>query len=174
MKLEKKVEFSFSSKNIDKAKEIISHYPVQKQSSAVLALLDLAQRQNNGWISNDCIEYVANFLNMPYIKVYEVASFYSMFNLKSVGKYHIQICGTTPCWLRGANGIMNFCQEFLKISCGQTSDNGLFTVSEVECLGACINAPVVQINDCYYENLTNKKMENIIINLKAKQSRTKS
>jgi NADH-quinone oxidoreductase subunit E len=105
-------------------------------------------------------------LEMPYIRAYEVASFYSMFNLKPVGKYHIQICGTTPCWLRGAEDIKHACEKTLKIKCKETTKDGLFTLSEVECLGACVNAPVVQINDDYYEDLTVESINEVIKKLK--------
>ncbi|CAM80726.1 NADH-quinone oxidoreductase subunit NuoE [Orientia tsutsugamushi] len=169
-----KPEFSFSNETLVIAKKIINNYPAGKEASAVLAILDLAQNQNNNWLSNSCIEYVANLLKMPYIKVYEIASFYTMFNLQPVGKYHIQICGTTPCWLRGSDDIMNFCKKLLKIETGKTSQDKLFTVSETECLGACRNAPVVQINHDYYENLTNDKIKEIINNLHAKDLQKKS
>jgi NADH-quinone oxidoreductase subunit E len=132
----------------------------------MLPLLDLAQRQNNGWISTDVMEYVANYISEPYMRVYEVASFYSMYNLKPVGKYHIQVCGTTPCWLRGSGDIMKACEKYSKAECGKTSSDGLFSVSEVECLGACVDAPVIQINDNYYENLDEGKVREIIDMLK--------
>lgn len=154
--------FSFTQENLVKAEAIIAKYPEGRQKSATLPLLDLAQRQNNGWLSVAAIEYVANFLGEPYMRVYEVASFYSMFYLKPVGKYHIQVCGTTPCWLRGAADIVKACENRLGIKCGETSEDGLFSISEVECLGACINAPVVQINDDYYENLDEQKIAEII------------
>lgn len=169
-----KPEFSFSNETLVIAKKIINNYPAGKEASAVLAILDLAQNQNNNWLSNSCIEYVANLLKMPYIKVYEIASFYTMFNLQPIGKYHIQICCTTPCWLRGSDDIMNFCKKLLKIETGKTSQDKLFTVSETECLGACRNAPVVQINHDYYENLTNDKIKEIINNLHAKDLQKKS
>lgn len=159
--------FAFSQENIAKAREIIKNYPPKRQRSAILPLLEIAQRQNLGWLSPEAIEYVADFLEMPYIKAFEVASFYTMFNLKPVGKYHIQICGTTPCWLRGADKIMQSCEKELKIKCKETTSDNNFTLSEVECLGACVNAPVVQINDDYYEDLSEESMVNLIKQLKS-------
>jgi NADH-quinone oxidoreductase E subunit len=161
----KKIEdkkFEFTAQNLKRAEEIISKYPPKRQASAVLPLLDIAQRQNNGWVSQEIIEYIAHLLDMPNIKVHEVASFYTMFNLKPVGKFHIQVCGTTPCWLRGAADVMNSAKKKLKIDKGETTKDGLFTLSEVECLGACVNAPMVQINDDYYEDLTEKSIIEII------------
>lgn len=155
-------KFSFSKDNTQKAKEIVGKYPAGRQKSAVLALLDLAQRQNGGWLSIDAIEYVADYISEPYMRVYEVASFYSMFYLKPMGKHHIQVCGTTPCWLRGADDILKACEDQIGVKCGNTSADGKFTISEVECLGACVDAPLVQINDDYYENLTPEKMRSII------------
>jgi NADH-quinone oxidoreductase subunit E len=147
---------------------------VGRQKSAVLPLLDLAQRQNGGWLSVETIEYIADYIAEPYMRVYEVASFYSMFYLKPIGKYHIQVCGTTPCWLKGANDILKTCEERIGIKCGNTSVDGQFTISEVECLGACVNAPLVQINDDYYEDLTPDKMSDIIDKLSARQKGQKS
>ncbi|PCJ25253.1 MAG: NADH-quinone oxidoreductase subunit NuoE [Rickettsiales bacterium] len=154
--------FSFNKENLKKAQEIIAKYPEGRQKSAMLPLLDLAQRQNDGWLSVAAIECVANHISEPYIRAYEVASFYSMYNLKPVGKYHIQVCGTTPCMLRGAEDIMKSCEKHALAKCGENSKDGLFTVSEVECLGACVNAPMIQINDDYYEDLDPKKVGDII------------
>ncbi len=150
-------KFCFTEENFILAKKIIAKYPEGKKS-ALLPLLDLAQRQHNGWLSRDVLEYVADYIDLPYITVYQVASFYSMFNLNPIGKYHIQICGTTPCWLKGAKTIMKTCEKITGISAGKTSDDNKFTISEVECLGACVDAPVVQINDDYYENLTEQEI----------------
>ena len=108
------------------------------------------------------IEYVANMLEMPYMRAYEVATFYTMFNLKPVGKYHIQVCTTTPCWLRGSDDIMKICEKKLGVKLKETTEDQKFTLSEIECLGACVNAPVLQINDDYYEDLTQEKMEKLI------------
>ncbi len=159
-------EFSFNEVNLGKANEIIKKYPEGMQKSAILPLLDLAQRQHGGWLSTAVIEYVANLIAQPYIRVYEVATFYTMFNLKPIGKYHLQVCGTTPCWLRGSREIMQVCQQKTNTKCGTTSSDGLFTISEVECLGACINAPVIQVNDNFAEHLTVKKVVTLIDKLK--------
>ena len=164
----KQDNFAFSTSNLEKAKEIIAQYPEGRQASAVLPLLDLAQRQNQGWLSVAAIEYIAKFLDMPYMRAYEVATFYTMFNLKPVGKYHLQVCGTTPCWLKGAAEIIKECEKHTKTKCGHTSDDGMFTISEVECLGACVNAPVVQVNDDYIEDLTPKLVKELIDKLKSK------
>tara|TARA_B110000211_G_C13889696_1_gene468980 strand:+ start:165 stop:713 length:549 start_codon:yes stop_codon:yes gene_type:complete len=153
-----------TQKIIDK---ILSQYPKGKSKSAILPLMDLIQRKNNNYLSKEAIEYVADIISVPYIKAYEVASFYTMFNLKPVGKYHIKICGTTPCWLKGSDKIKHICEKTLKIRLGQTSNDNMFTLSEVECLGACVNAPMIQINDDYYEDLDEKSMERIIGDLKS-------
>jgi NADH-quinone oxidoreductase E subunit len=159
--------FLFSADSLAKIDTILTHYPSERKASAVLPLLDLAQRESDGWLPTPAMEAVATMLDMPFIKVYEVASFYTMFNLKPVGKYHLQVCGTTPCWLRDAEDIMNTCRKHLGIQKGGTTDDGLFTLSEVECLGACVNAPVVQINDDFYEDLTPEKMVEVLDDLKA-------
>lgn len=158
--------FSFSETSLIKISEILTHYPAERKASAVLPLLDLAQRDSNGWLPTPAMEAVAALLDMPFIRVYEVASFYTMFNLKPVGKYHLQVCGTTPCWLRGAEEIMGACKKHLGIEKGDTTADGLFTLSEFECLGACVNAPVVQINDDYVEDLTPEKMIEVLDQLK--------
>ena len=161
-------EFTESSKR--RCEEIISRYPDGRKQSAVIPVLDLAQRQCGGWLPNSAIEHIADYLNMPKIRVLEVASFYSMFNLKPVGKYFIQLCRTTPCWLRGADDLRNIAIETTGCNLGETSEDGLFTLIEVECLGACCNAPMVQINDDYYEDLTSKSFKNIIESLKQHNS----
>ncbi len=158
--------FIFTKENLSNIEDILKKYPEDRQASAVLPLLDLAQRQNAGWLSPEAIETVANLLDMPPIRVYEVASFYSMYNLKPVGKYHVQVCGTTPCMLCGAEEIFKTCQNQLGISNGETTSDGLFTLSEVECLGACVNAPVIQINDDVYEDLSSESVKNILSDLK--------
>lgn len=163
-----KTAFIFNQENLILMQNIISKYPQGREKSAILPLLDLAQRQNAGYLSKDVIEYISIILNLPVIKVYEVASFYSMFNLNPVGKHHIQICGTTPCWLMGAEKIKEACEKTLGITIGKTTSDNKFTLSEVECLGACVNAPVVQINDDYFENLTEEKVKNIIVKLSNK------
>ena len=158
--------FSFTAENLEQARQIIVRYPTGRQKSAILPLLDLAQRQSNGWLPHAAIEYVAELLDIPTIRAYEVATFYTMFNLKKVGKYHIQVCGTTPCYLRGASEALEICKQHLKIGLGEISNDGLFSLSEVECLGACINAPVIQINDDYYEDMTPDKMVDLFNQLK--------
>lgn len=164
----KNKNFAFNTTNLKKAEEIIAKYPKGRQKSAMLPLLDLAQRQNDGWLSVSAIEYVADYISEPFMRAYEVATFYTMFNLKPVGKYHLQVCGTTPCWLKGAGEIMAACEKYTQTRCGETSADGLFTISEVECLGACVNAPIVQINDDYYENLTPDEIKQIIDKMKDK------
>lgn len=158
--------FAFTDANLKKAEEIIKKYPEKRERSAILALLDLAQRQNNNYLSHEAIEYVSDFLSMPYIRAYEIATFYTMFNLKPVGRYHIQLCGTTPCWLSGAENIINACKKELGIDIKETTKDNMFTLSEVECIGACVNAPVVQINDDYYEDLSPEIMVDLIKKLR--------
>jgi len=154
--------FNFSEENLKKAQVIIKKYPEGRQKSALLPLLDLAQRQSGGWLPHPAIEYVAELLEVPFMRAYEVATFYTMFNLKPVGKHHIQVCGTTPCWLRGAGDIMKTCEDKIGIKCGDVSSDEQFSIVEVECLGACVNAPMIQINDNYFEDLTPEIMENLI------------
>ena len=154
--------FVFNEKSIAKAKKIISNYPEGKQSSAVMALLYIAQRQNDNWIPLQAMKYIAKFLDMPYIKDYEVATFYSMYNLSPVGKYFFQICTTTPCMLRGAYELVNVCKKKISDKENTLSKDEKISWIEVECLGACVNAPMVQINEDYYEDLNDKKLEEII------------
>lgn len=154
--------FQFTAENLKKVSDFIAKYPHGRQASAVLPLLDLAQRQCGGWLPQPAIEEVARLLNMPSIRVYEVASFYTMFNLKPVGKYHLQLCGTTPCWLRGAGDLKSHCEQKWGMKEGHVSSNGQFSLMEVECLGACVNAPVIQINDDFYEDLTPDLLEQIL------------
>jgi NADH-quinone oxidoreductase subunit E len=152
-------DFAFTPTNEAQAKVIIGRYPPGRQHSAIIPLLDIAQRQvgaetnTQGWLPIPVIEYVAKYLDMPYIRAYEVATFYTMFNLRPVGRYHVQVCGTTPCMLRGSDDVFAACHA-RGLKKGATSEDGLFTLSEVECLGACANAPMVQINDDNYEDLT--------------------
>lgn len=154
--------FSFTQENLELARRIIAKYPPGRQQSAVMPLLDLAQRQNGNWLSRPAIEYVADMLEMPRIRAMEVASFYTMYNLKPVGKHFVQVCTTTPCWLRGSDDILHTCEKKLGIKAGETTADGQFTVVEAECLGACVNAPMVQIGDSYYEDLTPEAMEAIL------------
>ena len=155
-------KFEFNERNIELAKKMINHYPEGKQQSAVMSLLYLAQRQNNNWIPLAAMKNIAKFLNMPYIKVYEVATFYSMYNLSPVGKFFYQVCTTTPCMLRGAYKLVDVCKKKISNKENEISSDGNSSWMEVECLGACINAPMIQINDEYYEDLDEKKLENII------------
>ncbi len=159
--------FEFSAENLARAETICARYPEGRKASATIALLDLAQRQNGGWLSVPAIEYVAEYLEVAPIRVHEVASFYSMFNLQPVGKYFIQVCRTTPCWLRGSDGLTEACKKKLGVGLREVSEDGMFSVIEVECLGACANAPMVQINDYYYEDLTPERMGEIIDELRA-------
>ena len=145
--------FAFDAANAEKARAIIARYPDGRQASAVLPLLDLAQRQHDNWLPQAAIEHVAALLDMPRIRVLEVATFYTMFNLSPVGKFLLQLCGTTPCWLRGADDLKAAIREECGIGVGETSADGVFTLMEVECLGACVNAPMIQINDDFYEDL---------------------
>ena len=145
--------FKFTAENEKEIKRIIAKYPKGRQASAVMPLLDLAQRQNNNWIPMAAIEAIANRLEMAEIRVLEVATFYTMFNLKPVGEYFLQACTTTPCWLRGSDEMMRCIKDRYDIASGQTSACGRFSLLEVECLGACVNAPILQVNDDFYEDL---------------------
>jgi NADH dehydrogenase (ubiquinone) flavoprotein 2 len=158
-------DFSFSKENEEKIKEILKRYPEGRQASAILPLFDLAQRQCGGWLPASAIVYVCEMLGLSSIRGFEVATFYTMFNLKPVGKYHLQVCGTTPCMLAGSEGLMRTCQKHLKIDCGETTKDGLFTLNEVECIGACVNAPVIQINDDYYEDLSEESLLKLLKDL---------
>ena len=149
--------FEFSSSSLEEAKNIIANYPEGKQQSAVMALLYIVQRQNNNWIPLVAMKYIAKFLNMPYIKVYEVATFYSMYNLSPVGKYFVQVCTTTPCMIRGANKLVEACKEKISENESELSSDKSCSWQEVECLGACVNAPMMQINEDYYEDLDKEK-----------------
>ena len=151
--------FAWTADNEAQAKVVVGRYPPGRQHSAIIPLLDLAQRQvgaeteTQGWLPVPVIEYVSAYLGMPYMRAYEVATFYTMFNLSPVGRYHVQVCGTTPCMLRGSDDVLAACAA-KGLKKGATTPDGLFTLTEVECLGACANAPMVQINDDNYEDLT--------------------
>jgi NADH-quinone oxidoreductase E subunit len=145
--------FAFTSENRAKADKIIAKYPPGRQASAVIPLLHLAQAQNGGWLNRGAMDHVSEILDMAPIRVYEVASFYTMFNLQPVGRHLLEICTTTPCWLRGSDAIVKACEKRLGISLGETTSDGSFTLREVECLGACVNAPMMQIGDEYFEDL---------------------
>ena len=158
--------FEWSEENFSKVKTIIDKYPSGKQQSAVIPILDLAQRQNNGWLSINAIEKVAETLSMSFIRVMEIVSFYSMFNLEPVGKNFIQICRTTPCWLRGSDKLLEVAKNVTGCNLGESSKDDKFTLVEVECLGACCNAPMIQINDDYYEDLTEENFKHLLLKLK--------
>lgn len=158
--------FRFTEENLKRIEGIVANYPKGHQSAAVIPILDLAQRQH-GWLPISAMNCVAEILKMPRMRVYEVATFYTMFNREPVGKFLIQICTTTPCMLCDSDSILNAIRSKLGIDVGETTPDGLFTLNEVECLGACVNAPMVQINDNYYEDLTTKDIEDIIDELKA-------
>ena len=145
--------FAFTKENEAEIKRIVAKYPKGRQASAVMPLLDLAQRQHDNWIPMKAIELIARKLDMAEIRVLEVATFYTMFNLKPVGRYFLQACTTTPCWLRGSDNMMRCIKDRYGISSGETSECGRFTLLEVECLGACVNAPILQVNDDFYEDL---------------------
>jgi NADH-quinone oxidoreductase E subunit len=145
--------FEFTPENLDRAKAHIVKYPPGRQASAVLPLLWIAQEQHGGWLPRAAMDHVAQILEMAPIRVYEVASFYTMFNLRPVGRYLLQACTTTPCWLRGSDAVVQACRSKLGIDVGGTTADGLFTLVEVECLGACVNAPILQVNDDFYEDL---------------------
>ena len=145
--------FAFTRENEAEIKRIVAKYPKGRQASAVMPLLDLAQRQHYNWIPMKAIELIAKKLDMAEIRVLEVATFYTMFNLKPVGKYFLQACTTTPCWLRGSDNMMRCIKDRYGISSGETSECGRFTLLEVECLGACVNAPLLQVNDDFFEDL---------------------
>ena len=168
---------SFEFRDMNKVAEILSRYPKGKQRSATMPLLDLAQRQvgedgananppYGGWIPRAAMDKIAEIVDVPPVKVYEVATFYSMYNLAPVGKYLVQMCTTTPCMLCGSGNIVKTCESELGIHTGETTKDGMFTIVEVECLGACVNAPMVQINDDYFEDLTPDVMKQLLGDLK--------
>jgi len=154
--------FEFNKTSLEASKKIVSMYPDGKQQSAVMALLYLAQRQNDNWIPLAAMKYIAKLLEMPYIKVYEVATFYTMYNLAPVGKHFIQICTTTPCMIRGAYNLVEACKEKISKNENELSKDKSCSWMEVECLGACVNAPMMQINDFYYEDLDKEKTLKIL------------
>ena len=157
--------FEFNSLSLEAANNIVAKYPVGKQQSAVMALLYIAQNQNDNWIPLAAMKYIANFLSMPYISVYEVATFYTMYNLAPVGKHFVQVCTTTPCLIRGADKIVRLCKEKISPNENELSKEGSCSWMEVECLGACVNAPMIQINDNYYEDLDEKSTKEVLESL---------
>jgi NADH-quinone oxidoreductase E subunit len=154
--------FAFTPESLAAVRSHMAKYPPGRQMSAVLPLLDVAQRQCGNWLPRAAMDVVADLLGMARIRVYEVATFYSMFNLRPVGKHFFQICTTTPCWLRGSEEVVQACERKLGIGIGETTADGQFTLKEVECLGACVNAPIIQINDDFYEDLDGPATERLI------------
>ena len=163
-------DFKFNSENLKKVEEIFKRYPEKNKKSAVMPLLYLAQRQNDNWIPLAAMKYIANYLSIPYISVYEVATFYTMYNLAPVGKHFIQVCTTTPCLIRGADKIVKLCKEKISPNENEISKQGSCSWMEVECLGACVSAPMVQINDDYYEDLDEDSFKKILQDLKDNKS----
>ena len=155
-------EFSFSDNNLKKAEDILKRYPKKNKKSAVMPLLYLAQKQNENWIPLEAMKYIAHYLSMPYISVYEVATFYTMYNLSPVGKHFVQVCTTTPCLLRGADKIVKLCKEKISPNENEISKKGNCSWIEVECLGACVSAPMIQVNENYYEDLDEKSTKEIL------------
>ena len=154
--------FKFNEKSLNAVEKAISNYPKNKQKSAVMSLLYIAQKQNDNWIPLVAMKLIAKTLNMPYIKVYEVATFYTMYNLSPVGEYFFQVCTTTPCMIRGAYKLVDVCKKRISENESEISKDGNSSWQEVECLGACVNAPIVQINEDYFEDLDSEKLEKII------------
>jgi NADH-quinone oxidoreductase E subunit len=154
--------FVFTAENEAKAKACIARYPTGRQASAVLPLLTLAQDQHGGWLPKEALDYVAEYLEMPRIRVYEVASFYDMFNTKPTGRIQIRVCRTTPCWLCGSDEVLKACEQTLGIKVGQSTEDGRFFLREFECLGACANAPILWVDDDFYEDLDGPKTRAII------------
>ena len=155
-------EFKFSEENEKKIAEVLKKYPEKNKKSAVMPLLYIAQRQNQNWIPLAAIKYIAKFLSIPYISVYEIATFYTMYNLAPVGKHFIQVCTTTPCLIRGSNKIVKICKEKISQNENEISKNGSCSWMEVECLGACVSAPMIQINENYYEDLDEQNTKEIL------------
>ena len=161
--MQEKIKISeFNRETLDLVNQIIKRYPQGRQKSALLPVLHIAQSENNGWLSPEMMDYVASILDIQPIEVYEVASFYSMFNLKPVGNCVIEVCQTGPCWLNGADKILSHFETRLGIKPGETTADGMFTLKTVECLAACGNAPVILVGTEYHENLTTEKADNLI------------
>ena len=158
-------KFEFTKENLELANNILKKYPKDKKKSAVMPLLYLAQNQNDNWIPLAALKYIGNFLSVPYVKLYEVATFYTMYNLAPVGKYFVQVCTTSPCLLRGASEIVKVCQNKISKNQNTISQNALCSWTEVECLGACVNAPMIQVNNDYYEDLDESSTEKILDSL---------
>ena len=159
--------FEFTPANLERAKAHIAKYPPGRQASAVLPLLWVAQEQCGGWLPRVAMDHVAQILGMAPIRVYEVGTFYTMFNLRPVGRYLLQACTTTPCWLRGSDAVVEACERKLGIGIGETTPDGIFSLVEVECLGACVNAPILQVNDDFYEDMDGPTTEALLDALRA-------
>src|ERR1700685_3322823 len=159
--------FTFTPDNLARAQKIIAKYPAGRQASAVIPLLDIAQRQNDNWLSREAMDYVADMLEMPRIRVYEVATFYTMFNKDKVGKNFIQVCTTTPRWRGGSADIVNTCKKKLGTGPNEVTADGKFSWMEVECLGACVNAPMLQVGSDFYEDLDGPSTERLIAEFRA-------
>lgn len=159
--------FAFTEENEAQARKIIARYPEGRQASAVIPLLTMAQKQAGGWLATPVLNYVADYLNMPYIRVYEVASFYDMFNTEPVGEIQVRVCTTTPCWLCGSDEVVRACKDTLGIDIGASTEDGKFFLREFECLGACANAPILWVDDDYYEDLDYEKTKAVLETLKA-------
>ena len=158
--------FAFTDASVILAEASLAKYPAGRQESAVMPLLDIAQRQHDGWLPRAAMDCVADMLGMAPIRVYEVATFYTMYNLRPIGKHHVQVCTNLPCWLRGSDDIVAVCKRTLDIGFGETTEDGQFTLNEMECLGACVNAPMMQIDDDYYEDLDETATESILTELR--------
>lgn len=165
-------QIKFSEETLSLVNKIIRRYPEGKQKSALLPVLHLAQSEFNGWLSPQVMDYVASILSIKPIEVYEVASFYSMYNLKPVGTCLIEVCQTGPCWLRGADDIVEHLQDKLNIKVGETTSDGMFTLKTVECLGSCGTAPMLQVGAKYHEDLTNEKVDSLLDNLRSENKRS--
>ncbi|MDZ5761621.1 NADH-quinone oxidoreductase subunit NuoE [Lyticum sinuosum] len=155
--------FSFSEENLKEVSKILSKYPLEYKRSAIMPLLHLAQKQNNGWISYPIVEYISNIVGIPAIKILEIVNFYTMYNIRPTGEYLLQVCRTMPCWLCGAEEILKACKDILGIEIGMNTPDGVFSLREVECLGICIKSPVLQVNYDNYENLDYQKTVNLLL-----------
>lgn len=159
-------EFAFSEANLAEARKVLARYPQDRKQSAVLPLLHLAQAQHGGWLPRAVLDYVADFLGVPRIRVYEVATFYDMYNTQPTGRVQVRVCTTTPCWLCGSDDVVRACRETLGVEVGESTEDGRFFLREFECLGACANAPVLWVDDDFYEDVDYAKTKSIIEALK--------
>ncbi len=159
--------FAFSDEYLDRVDAVVARYPDDRRASALMPLLSLAQEQNAGWLPKAAMDHVADMLDIPHIRAYEVATFYTMYNLEPMGRHHVQVCTNISCWLRGSDEVLDACRKFLGVGVGRTTEDGAFTLTEVECLGACVNAPVVQIGKDYFEDLDGESVVRILEAFKA-------